>query len=323
MAKPTFSASVNSVFTAHGRQHLSRIPADNFYTGNPTLNLMRRTSRKKQGGRYIIEPLLEGGERIGGSFLRAEALPTNSTDPVTEATFEWTFYGEPVTIFWQDEFHAGGPGALFNYLEVRMDDARMKMERGLSDDLFVAAGSVTTGSLTSIPQVISTTATLGQLAPATYTWWKAKNDDTVTFSSGGLDAMRSMANNVTAGGLKSHDWIVTSQSIWEKYVDLAEGKHNIYEGGNSSAGRIADLGFPVAMYHGKPLIWDEGCTSDAMYFINDTSMSLVESEGGPFKLSEFQSMTVNGQQGRIAYLRWTGQMCARNRRCLGSITTIT
>jgi hypothetical protein len=326
MAKPTFTADLNTVFTAHGRSYLSSMPADNFYTGTPTLSMLRRKSRKKTGSKYIIEPLLEGGEPIGGSFLRAEALPTTPTDPVTEATYTWAHYAEPVSLFWQDEFHAGGAGALFNYLEVRINDARMRLERKLATDLWGTAGGEGAGDLTALPTVISATTTLGTLAPATYTWWVAQNNDTVTFATGGLDSMRNMANDVTAGGLKQHDWIVTSQAIWEKYVDLAENKHNIYEKATGASGRVADLGFPVASYMGRGLTWDIYAATnhnDAMWFVNNDAMYLLEADGGPFRLTEFQSMTVNGQQGRIAYLRWSGQLICRNRRCLGSITTIT
>jgi hypothetical protein len=321
MTKPTFSGELNSVFTAHGREYLSRMPEDNFYEGNPTLSMMRRVSRKRTGSKFIMEPLLEGGEPLGGSFTRTQALSTDSSDPVTEATYEWAHYAEPIAIFWQDEFHAGGAGALFNYIEMRIQDARLKLERKLSTDLFAATPAA--GALSSLPQVTGLTTTFGQLSPSTYTWWAPKNIDTIVFPTVGLDRMRTMANNVTAGGLKRHDFVVTSQTLWESYVDLAEAKHTIDTGASSGAGRLADLGFPVAMYQGKPLIWDTNCPVDAMYFVNNTAVQLVESYGGPYQLTPFQSMNVNGQQGRIAYLRWSGQMTARNRRCLGSITTAT
>ena len=323
MAKPQFSTELNTVFTAHGREYLSRLPADNFYLGNPTLNMMRRTSRKRTGSKYILEPLLEGGEPVGGAYERTQALPTVSTDPVTEATFRWAHYSEPVSIFWQDEFHASGAGALFNYIEIRINDARLKLERQLSRDLWAPTPGV--ASISSLPVAVDNVQTFGELSPASQTYWASQvNGAGTVFPTVGLDAMRKMSNDVTQGGLKSWDWIMTDQATWEMYVSLAEDKHNIWTGGSeNAASRLADLGFPVAMYQGKPLSWDLNCPVGEMYYINNEAMQLCESYGGPFQLTPFQSMNVNGQQGRIAYLRWSGQVTVRNRRCLGKITNIT
>lgn len=330
MASPTQSLTLDTVFVAHGREYLKRQPTDNYYKANPTLALMRKKAKALSGGKYFIEPILSGGEPVGGAYARGQSLSTTPTDPVTEAVYEVAFYGEPVTIYYQDEMKAGGAGALFDYVETRIDDAQMKLERQLALDLW--RSTQLTNGIIPIPVAISTSTTLGGIAPGTYTWWVAQNEDTVTFSSAGPDKMRNIANDVSFGGSKQFSRAITDQATWEAYVDLVEGAHQINSVSTASgAGRVGDLGFQTCKYQGKDLLWDRNInltqngvttTGRSMWFLNDDGIYLGEMAGGAWRLSEFAPMHVNGQQGRIAYVRWCGQLIVRHRQCLGSITTI-
>ena len=322
MAFPTQSIDLNTVFSAHGREYLKRTPTDNFYKGNPALAMMKKKSKKLSGGRYFIEPILQGGEPVGGSYGRAEALPTTPADPVTEAVYEASFYGEPVTIFYQDEVRAGGAGAMFDYVETRVEDSRLKLDRKLAGHLLASSQAKSTDIL-PLSSHISTSATLGGIAPGTYTWWVAQADSSVVFSSGGLDALRNIINDASFGGIKRPDVIVMTQSIWESYVDLVEGAGSLNYSPGGAAGRKGDLGFPVVSYQGIDVIWDRNQISGRIDLINHDGLYLAEQEGGAWKMGDFAPLHVNGQQGRIAYIRWCGQTITRHRQSQATITSVT
>lgn len=325
MAKPQHGAvDWDAVYTAHGQEFLSNIPTDNFFSGNPTLDTLKADAGGYDGGAYLIEPLIMAKQTNGTSVGRGEQASLATTDPVTAAQYTIAQYVQYVTIPALDEIKAGGMGARLNLVETYLTNARLSAEAMLSEDLWaISQGKAT--DIIGIPQLVTTdgTGTIGNINASTYTWWKNKFIDTVTFATQGLDKMRQMVNDVSAGnqGFRP-DLIVTTQTIYEAYLDLAEHANVIYTTPGKVQTRIADLGFTAANYQGIPITWDPNCPSGRMYFLNKKGLK-VRMLGSGWELLPFESTRSNGIDARVALLRCFVATTVSHRRIQGQISTIT
>lgn len=324
MAKPQHGAvDWDAVYTAHGQEFLSNIPTDNYFSGNPTLDTLKADAGSYTGGKYLIEPLIMAKQTNGTSVGRMEQASLATTDPVTAAEYRIKEYVQYVTIPALDEVEAGGMGGRLNLVETYITNARLSGEAMLSEDLWNTSLSKST-DLVGIPQLVTTdgTGTIGNINASTYTWWKNKFIDTVTFSTQGLDKMRQMVLDVSAGnqGFRP-DLIVTTQTIYEAYLDLAEQAQVIQTVPGKVQTRIADLGFTAANYQGIPITWDPGCPSGRMYFLNKKGLK-VRMLGNGWELLPFASTHVNGIDARVALLRCFVTTTVSHRRIQGQISTI-
>lgn len=326
MAKPSTHAAVewDAVYTAHGQQFLNNTPKDNYFTGNPTLDYLKADAGSYNGGDYLIEPLIHTGQTTTQAITRGQQFSLAMADPITAAEYRIVHYVQPVTIYAEDEVKAGGVDARFNLVEQYISNARMSAERTLSQHLW--ATSQTAGRINCLPVLIPTdgVGTVGNINRTTYTFWKTKFYDTITASTGLLDKMRSLMNDVSRGnkGGARPGLIVTTQAVYEAYMDLAEQAHVINTEASSGQKRIGDLGFPAINYQGIAMTWDENCPSGRMYFLNKSGLHFRQLGGG-WKLLPFQSTHSNGLAARVAVLEGWFQTTISESRILGQLSTIT
>lgn len=326
MAKPGAHGSIDwdAVYTAHGQEFLRNTPTDNYFTGNPTLDHLKSEAQNYNGGKYLIEPLIHTGQTNAQSVARMEQASLATTDPVTAAEYAITEYVAYVTIPALDEVQAGGMNARLNLVETYVQNARLSAEKKLSEHLWATSQAKST-DVFPIPLMVTTdgTGTVGNIVSGTYTFWKNKFYDTITFSTGGLDKMRTLMNDVSAGnqGFRP-SLIVTTQSIYEAYMDLAEQANVINTTPGKVQSRIADLGFTAANYQGIPITWDPNCPSGRMYFLNNKGMHL-RILGKGWELGKFESIASTGVDARVARLRCFLQLTCSHRRIQGQLSTIT
>lgn len=327
MAKPGQHAAVDwdAVYTAHGQEFLNNTPKDNYFTANPTLDYLRQDAKQYTGGDYLIEPLIHTGQSGTVSLARGQQFSLAVTDPITAAEYRIAQYVSPVTIYSQDEVKAGGMEGRFNLVEQYVSNVRMSAERTLSQHLLATSQAATT-DINPVPVLIPTdgVGTVGGINRTTHTFWKTKFYDTITASTGLLDKMRSIVNDVSrGGGFKGArpGLIVTTQSVFEAYMDLAEQAHVINTEASSGQSRIADLGFPVANYQGIPITWDENCPSGRMYFLNKDGLHF-RVLGKGWKLHPFKETYSNGIMARVAVLELYCQVTVSEGRILGQLSNI-
>lgn len=329
MAKPGTHGSIDwdAVYTAHGQNFLQNEPVDNYFVGTPTLAYLggdptNGNDGSTVNGKYIVCPLIHTKQTNVDSANRLEQGSLAMTDPVTAAEYTLKQYRTFVTISAFDERQASGMDARLNLVETYIKNAKMSAEDLLSEHLF-ATSQGETKDIVPLPVLISTdgTGTVGNINASTYTFWKNKFYDTVTFSSAGLDKMRSMLNDISAGNQgKKPGMIVTTQAIYEAYMDLAEQALLLNTPPTKAGQRVADLGFNVAYYQGVPITWDPKCVSGRMYFLNKEGVQVRRT---PWELSKFQPLTAAGISGRVAELSCWVATTVTHRRILGQISTIT
>ncbi len=325
MAKPGTHGSIDwdAVYTAHGQNFLSNMPTDNYFTGNPTLDyLASDTEGATVHGDYLIEPLIHTKQSNVQSVGRMEQASLATTDPVTAAEYRITEYVCYITIPGIDERRASGMDARLNLVETYINNAKMSAQEKISQHLLATSQAETT-DFNPIPVLISTDGlgTVGNINSSTYSFWRSKTYDTITASTGLEDKMRSLSLDVSAGNQgKRPGLIVTTQSIYEAYLDIAAQNHTTQSAPTKSLQRVADLGFEHASYNGIPVVWDTNCPSGRMYFLNKEGIKLRMTK---WELSKFETPISSGIDCRVARFRCFGQVTVSHRRILGQLSTIT
>lgn len=203
----------------------------------------------------------------------------------------------------------------------------MQAEESLSDLMtkqFLGNGAAT-NAWNGLTNVIGT-ATFGGLDTAIHTTWKSFVDDNSTTDTPLTIAAMSAAWNGTAqGGTDTPDFILTSQTLWEKYESLLQPQLRY------SDPATADAGFVNLLYRGAPVTWDiavgdttnyqiSGNTNDAkvMYFLNSKHLWIARHSQKWFTNTSFQRPT--NQDARYAQILCYGQLVTNCRRRLGKLT---
>ena len=331
----SLSYSFNTVLTAHLREILEATPREQSYEKNAALMQLERTNkiRVDRGGYMHInvsntpdqsDP--DATDALARPYDGAQPASTEGFDDVTLAQYRRKLYAVPIKILHSEELDAGGERALFDLASQKLKQARRILENRLANDLWQT--SQVTNGITGLPLHIPTdptTGTLGNIDRSANTWWRSQS--TTSFGSFGsnLTKLDTMSLDVTASGGEDWDWIVTDKTTFLRFKQQARTYLQINAGAPTSAAgkRLAEFGFSVVEFEGKPVIWDRNCPAGYLYFINNEAIKLAVIPGEEFAMTDFVPLHASGQQGRIAYLRWAGQLVSFEPRLLGQCSGIT
>lgn len=278
---------------------------------------MRGGSIKRvvDGGESIVEHLLYEQNSTVKSYAGAETLDTTLQEGMTLARYAWKQYAVSVGITGLEKRNNQGEAAMINLLTAKTKQAEMSLRDRMSVDSFSDGTGNGSKNLTGLAALVSTTATVGGIAPATYTWWKANVTSTAgSFAATGIDKMRTMFNNITFGNDKP-DFIVTDQNVYEYYEKTLQPQERF--GSNT----VADAGFMNLTFKGVPIVFDRDCTSGYMYFLNSEYLSFVVHRDADFSTGPF--VTPENQDVSTAMIIFQGNLTTNNRRKLGVITGFT
>lgn len=323
----TASYTFNTVLASHLREIVQKEPREQTYEKNACLLQMGKTNKiKVDRGGYMHVNVSSIETAKGGPYNGATPVSTAGSEDVHTAQYRRALYAEPIQILHSEEVDAGGVRALFSLAEHKMKQAKKRLENLLATHLW--ATSQVTDALTGLPLQISTTpstGTLGELSRATYSFWR--NQALTSFGSFGsnLAKLDQISVDVTASGGNDWDWMVTDKTTFLRFKNQARSYLQINAGAPTSDGgkRVAEFGFSVIEFEGKPVIWDRNAITQRIYVINNEAIKLAIIPGEEMTVTDFQPMHGTGVQGRIAFVRWGGQILTIEPRLLGVADGIT
>lgn len=289
---------------------------DNIHDSNAVFYQLKKGEgfREEDGGERIVEPLMYGKNTTAKSYDGYESLDTTPQTGIDSAEFNWKQYSVSISISGKEERQNSGTSRILNLLEAKTKQAEMSLTQVLSEGLFSDGTGNGGKNLTGFLAMVDDAGTYGGINSATHTWWRATVEE--ASEALGLPDMRNAYNSSSVGGKDAPTLIVTSQTLYESYEALFTNV--AISGGGShfstmSAGRkqMADGGFQTLEFKGVPIIWDEQCTSDRMYFVNTKHMKLVMHKDANFKTTDF--VKPENQDARVAQILVMGNLTCNRR----------
>jgi hypothetical protein len=324
LASTVQSSTWDDLFTLSLRAKRKRI-TDNISDSYPTIDHFRSSKvvETENGGKQIQEDLQY---KLDTStwFSGFDTLPTESTQGVTAAFYNWKYLATPITISMTEEKESRKSDSAIKLLEA-------KTKRAMTthfDTVNAALHTAQTGKAhLGLPDVVSASAgaTVGGINSTSETWWDNKRQafggtNFLTASGNstqGLVIMKDLWNDVSEGSGEHPSVVLTTHGIGGDYESLFEGSTYLRlspKDGNGVDGRDT-------MFRKAKVIMDRDCGSGLMYFLNTKYLKYKIQSGLNFAKTPFREPA--NQLAKTSFVVLSAALTVNNRRRQGVITGLT
>jgi len=293
---------------------------DNIFKKHAVLDHLKANGGTEvvEGGTKLRVPVMHASNNSTQTFSGMDTLNLSYQETLDAAEYDWRFYNTSIVFTKTDEMKNRGKSAVVSLLKAKIVQAEESARERIANDLF--DGSDASGEIIGLETAVGT-GTYAGIAGATYTWWQSTVDSTAeTLSVTDMRAAKNSANNGNGGSNVSI--IVTTQTLFEKYQALLTATYQMNQPAATKEGqRIADGGFTSVQFEGVPVVYDEQCTSGAMYFLNVDNFKIYMLEGGNFKLQDANSPA--NQHILVKHILFAGNTGVNRRKSLAKLTNKT
>lgn len=262
----------------------------------------------EDGGRQISNPLVVGRNSNITSYQYYDPLPVAQTSEFTTVEYEWSRVAGTVIVSDQEEDENKGEALIFKIAKGKMDVLEESIKEKFSSYLYSAGGGADPIGILSLIPDDPTTGTLGTINRATETQWRTSS---YAFA-GNLDetnieeAFDDVLMDLTLKGEKP-DVILAGRNIYRLYRTAVRDKVVINLSETNSGKRMMDLGFIGISHQGIPILYDEDCRVNAVYFINSKYLRLHILRHVNMKVKDLVApWNVDASGKRVV---WQGQWC--------------
>lgn len=284
-------------------QHMRDEVIDNVFDSAPFWFWLKEHNklRSVSGGRHILDTL-EYAKNDGVGFIgRGGTVPMNDREFLTNSVWDWRYLQAPLVRFGVDDQKNRGKTRILELVKSKLSNARESLVDVLETTLFGAAG-VEGGAFDGLQHLVAddptASASVGQIAQNTETWWRNKTDNMtgVSFATSGTARMRTMLNNCMNNRKRDRpDIMMTTQFVFEQYED------NILDKYQHTDKKMNDLGFENLKFKNVPLVWSPACGAGRMYFLNTRFLTFVYDPALYFDMTEWKAIPdqVNDRAAQI------------------------
>lgn len=267
---------------------------DNILNATPIWNvLLNAGSFDEQVGGEIITRTIRYGEITPEQVRKGHVMTPSEPKLETLAIWDWRYLASNIQRSVFTDQKNNGPSKIKDYVGGRITAARDGLEQKFETDLWGAFTSGEGGdgiaSLNDMVPLITnrTTSTYGKIArPSSYatsngvaspdagnTWWGSKYV-AGTWATVDVDLLTDMKlmYNAIHQNQSAPNLIVMDQIMFEHYEDFAIDISQIIK---DETTRLADLGFEVLRFKGKPVIYAAGITDQNALFLNTDWIEFV------------------------------------------------
>lgn len=289
---------------------------DNVFTARPlTYHLIEKGRiRMLNGGTKIVEPLIYGQNSTVKSYSGYETIDLTPQEGITAAEYDWKQYAASIAISGIEEAKNNGEQEIINLLEAKIMQAEESMRESFNQ-MFFSDGTGNSGkNWNGLGNIVSATATLGGIDPTATgnAFWKSYVDSTAGALS--LADMSKAYNSVSVGN-EHPDFMLTTQTLYEKYESLLMPQLRYTDA------KTADAGFQNLLFKSAPVTYDVHCPAGNFFFLNSKYLTLVGHSGKWFQQTEF--IRPENMDARYALIMSYGNLTCRNRAKQGKLTART
>jgi hypothetical protein len=322
--------------------------ADNIFKSSGFLTLLRQKGgvEYQSGGIAIAQPLMYETNSSVKSYSKYDTLDTTPQDGFTTAFYNWCEVAGTIAIARLEERQNSGEAAILKLLEKKTVQAEMSIKQSINTMLI--QGTVSSSS-TFVPGNDAkdlyplgyflrklkatdpvTGGNVGNIAGATYSWWRHRVADLGGNSTTNADVNVSVTtraalkmylyrlwNFCSRGGDGSGpDIILADQVTYETYEMALDASKQFYDV------NLADLGFDNIRLKGGVCVWDElvpdvytgtaALTCGSAFMINSKFYKLVIDSETDFITTPF--IEPENQTAKVAKILFMGNATVSNLR---------
>jgi hypothetical protein len=260
------------------------------------------------GGANITNPLIFGRNPNVTSMQYYDTVPMAQTDEFNTAGYGWSRVVGSLIMSDQEEDENKGPEAIFKLLTAKLDVLEESIQDKFSSYLYGAGGGTDPNGLANLIPDDPTTGTLGGISRVNEPQWRTSAYQ----FNGNLDATNiEEAFDDVLMDLKlkndKPDIMITGRNIMRTYRQAVRDKLVINMADTKSGKAMYDLGFEGVSHNGIPMIYDEDCGVNRVYFINSKYLRLHILKGVNMKVKELVAPWNLDAMGRRVV--WQGQWC--------------
>lgn len=263
----------------------------------------------ESGGYNITNPLTVGRNPTVGSYEYYDEVPVVQTDEFTKVEYTWSRVAGTVIISDQEEDENKGDVAIFKLLKAKMEVLEESIKEKFSSYLYGAGGGTDPLGLEVLIPLDPTTGSLGGLNRATEAQWRTS---AYIFGAGQITSSNieevhdDILMDLTLKGEKP-DVIFMGRDLYRTHRAAVRDKLVINLGELKKGQGMVDLGFSGLSHDDIPIIYDEDCPVDTMYYINSKYLRLHMLSGVNMKVKQLTApWNVDAIGKRIV---WQGQFC--------------
>lgn len=294
---------------------------------------------KPQSGGEIITRTIRYGQTPAVDVARGDTLPVGEEELETMAVWSFKNIATRVTRNILQDRANRGQYKIKDYVGQKLEAARDGLEQKYESSQFNAfsATAETTdktfqGLHELVPPVANrTTGTYGGITRAdTYVdtgngvkapsggvnpWWGPKYLESTYASVEDLllSDMKKLFNTISANQ-SDPNLILTTQELFELYEEFALDAVQIIKDDSTF---LADLGFQVLRFKGKPMIWSSSMTAKHMLMLNTGFIEVIYDPGLWFDMTDWKAAPT--EMDRIAHIMCTANMIGSQPRRHGRL----
>jgi len=305
---PTMTEAVDDAFT-HTWDEIRKEAIDTILDANVVTALLKeRGCFKTQVGGKIITRTVRYGKKTAVTFGKGDVLPEGEDDIETMAWWKWAYTASHVQRTLIDDQQNSGKSAIKNLVQTKIGAARDALSEELESQI-LAAVDTTVADLRATLDPYSLYNILppiayGESASYTYgnitfgnSWWRPKYKAATAVPEENLLADMRNHYNTVGDNIAPPNMLLTTQEIFELYEDFVMDKIQIV---TDESTKLANLGFDVLRFKGKPIVWSKSVQANSMAFLNTNFIEVVHDPSLWFEMSEWR--TPARQMERIAYI---------------------
>lgn len=264
----------------------------------------------EDGGYNITNPLTVGRNPNVTSTQYYDPLPVAQTDEFTTVEYTWSRVAGTVIISDQEEDENKGASAIFKLLKAKMEVLEESIKEKFASYLYGAGAGLDPYGLESLIPDDPTTGTLGGISRVTESQWRTSSYD---FGSGNITSSNieevhdDILMDLTLKGDKP-DVIFMGRDLYRTHRAAVRDKLviNLSELKQGGEGMV-DLGFSGISHDNIPIIYDEDCPVNKMYYINSKYLRLHMLKGVNMRVKKLTAPWEVDAVGRRVV--WQGQFC--------------
>jgi len=295
---------------------------DNFFKSHALLALMMKGDRYKQfDGHTIVEPLIYGELSGVKSYRGYDTVTYDQNIPITAAEFPIKHLVAPISIAESEDIETSGSGdvAVKNLIQSKFEIAELSLKKQFAAQLYADGTGNSGKDITGLGAVIATTGTYGGIDRATYTWWRA-----IIHSNSGQ--VRPLTTRLLrklfitlSDGPDQPDLIILTDALWNRLAELHEGKIRIT---TKDSVYLADMGFQVLEFMGKPVVADKDAPAGTIMVLNTKYLKLRYSPAANFRTTKWRRESGAHFIGQIQEILWSGNLTCSNCSKQGKLTDL-